>query len=73
MLVITGCATPATYTSNSDLFVVADQTQTLIQGLVGPNNVSGGIITGQNYYMTANTVVQDPWYGYDLLRNLWQH
>lgn len=66
---LTGCAT---YTQPmNDPFVVANQTQTLIQGLVGPNNISGGIITGQNYYRNAVTVTQNPWYGYDLLRGLW--
>jgi len=66
----TGCAT---YTSNSDLFVTADQTQTLIQAFAGPNKVSGGIIKGQNYYRNINSTIQNPWNGFFTLRNLWLH
>lgn len=69
-LVLTGCAT---YTSNPGLFVAADQTQTLIQAFAGPNNVSGGIISGQNYYRNVNATIQNPWNGFFPLRNLWLH
>lgn len=67
---LTGCAT---YTTNSSPFVVADQTQTLIQAAAGPNPVSGGIITGQNYYREANAIIQNPWNGFFIARNLWLH
>lgn len=65
---LTGCAT---YTSNPGLFVAASQTQTLIQAAAGPNPVSGGIITGQNYYREADAIIQNPWNGFFIARNLW--
>jgi hypothetical protein len=64
----TGCAT---YTSNSDLFVTAGQTQTLVQAFAGPNSVSGGIIQGQNYYRDVDATINNPWNGFFTLRNLW--
>jgi hypothetical protein len=46
----------------------ASKANSLIGGLVGPNPVSGDILTFQGYNRTANTAVQDPWYAYSLLR-----
>jgi|688.fasta_scaffold1000040_2 hypothetical protein len=69
-LFMAGCAT---YTSNPGAFVVADQTQTLVQAFAGPNQVSGGIITGQNYYRNIDSTIQNPWNGFFSLRNLWLH
>lgn len=63
-LLLTGCA-------SSDLFVQANQTQTLIQTFAGPNKVSGGIISGQNYYRDIDATINNPWNGFYQLRNLW--
>ena len=46
----------------------ASNANSLIGGLVGPNSVSGDILTSQGYNRTANAAVQDPWYAYSLLR-----
>ena len=46
----------------------ASEANSLISGLVGPNPVSGDILTFQGYNRTANAAVQDPWYAYSLLR-----
>ena len=70
LLLLSGCAT---YSSNPDLFVAANQTQTLVQAFAGPNQLSGDIITGQNYYRNVNATIQNPWNGFFTLRNLWLH
>lgn len=67
-LALTGCAT---YTYNSDPFVVANQTSQITSGLFGPNNVTGNINTGMNYYRNSLDVINNPWNGVFILRNLW--
>jgi len=67
-LTLTGCAT---YTSSSDPFVMAGQSSTLIQAFAGSNQVSAGLIEGQNYYRNIDATIQNPWNRFFALRNLW--
>lgn len=55
----------------NDVFILADQANQLIGGIMGPNNVSGAILKGQNYYRTGLGVINNPWTGFFALRNLW--
>ena len=55
-------------TAASTANMEASKAISLIGGLVGPNPVSGDILTFQGYNRTANAAVQDPWYAYSLLR-----
>ena len=55
-------------TAASTANMEASKANSLIGGLVGPNPVSGDILTFQGYNRTANAAVQDPWYAYSLLR-----
>jgi hypothetical protein len=55
----------------NDTLVFADQVNQLIGGVMGPNNVSGAILTGQNYTRNGLAVLNNPWIGVSMLRNLW--
>ena len=55
-------------TAASTANMEASKANSLIGGLVGPNPVSGDILTFQGDNRTANAAVQDPWYVYSLLR-----
>ncbi|MFM6131172.1 MAG: hypothetical protein ACKPBV_21025 [Sphaerospermopsis kisseleviana] len=57
-------------TAASTANMEASKANSLIGGLVGPNQVSGNLLAFQNYTRTLNGAVQDPWYGYSLLRSL---
>jgi hypothetical protein len=66
---LTGCAT---YTMPmDDPYVVASQTSQIVGGVVGPNTVSGGINNGLTYYQNIDGIIQNPWNGFFILRNLW--
>lgn len=54
-----------------DLFVFADQANQLIGGIMGPNEVSGAILQGQNWYRTGSAILNNPWIGVSALRNQW--
>jgi hypothetical protein len=61
-VVLTGCATPATYTQPmNNPFVVANQTAQLTQGIIGQNNFSSSVNNGLLYYLNSMSVLQNPW------------
>ncbi len=69
ILLTTGCAT---YTQPvNDTFVMFDETSQITGGLIGPNNVSGSITEGMNYYRNGLAILNNPWNGWFMLRNLW--
>lgn len=55
----------------NDPFILANQLNQLISGVMGPNNVSGAILTGQNYYRDGLAIANNPWIGMAMLRNQW--
>jgi hypothetical protein len=55
----------------NDPFTFVNQANQLISGVAGPNDVSGVILEGQNYYRNAVAVLENPWQGFFALRNLW--
>jgi hypothetical protein len=52
-----------------DPFIFSVQANTWLQGLAGPNKVSGAILEGQNYYRDAVGVWNNPWLAILFLRN----
>lgn len=55
-------------TVSSTANMEASKANSLVGGLVGPNSVSGSLLTFQDYSRTANAAIQDPWYAYSLSR-----
>jgi hypothetical protein len=55
----------------NDPFILADQVNQVIGGVMGPNNVSGAILQGQNWYRTGAALINNPWFGITALRNQW--
>lgn len=53
--------------------ITASQTNQLVSGLAGPNQVSAGLLEFQNYNRNINAILQNPWNGIIPLRNLWLH
>lgn len=51
--------------------IQTSQLNQLISGLFGPNNVSAGLLSYQNYNREVNAVSQNPWLGFFQLRNAW--
>jgi hypothetical protein len=51
--------------------IQASQLNQLVSGIAGPNKVSSGLLTYQNYNREINAVSQNPWLGFFQLRNLW--
>jgi len=52
-----------------DPFIFSVQANTWLQGLAGPNKVSGAIFEGQNYYRDAVAGWNNPWLAILSLRN----
>jgi hypothetical protein len=65
VLLLPGC------TTLSDTQIMASQTNQLVSGIAGPNNVSAGLLEFQNYNRNINATIQNPWDGFFVLRNLW--
>jgi hypothetical protein len=55
----------------NDPYVAASQTSQIVGGIAGPNSVSGGINNGLTYYRNIAGVINNPWDGIFILRNLW--
>ena len=53
----------------SDPFIFSVQANTWLQGLAGPDKVSGAILEGQNYYRDAVAAWNNPWLAILSLRN----
>lgn len=51
--------------------IQASQLNQLVSGIMGPNQVSGALLTFQNYNRNVNAVSQNPWNGFFMLRNAW--
>lgn len=51
--------------------IQASQMNQLVSGVFGPNQVSGALLTYQNYNRQVNAVSQNPWLGFFMLRNNW--
>jgi hypothetical protein len=66
LLLLPGCTT-----TMSDTQIMASQTNQLVSGIAGPNNVSAGLLEFQNYNRNINATLQNPWDGIFTLRNLW--
>jgi hypothetical protein len=49
----------------------ADMGNQILTGVIGPNNVSEGLLEFQNYNRDTSAVLQNPWIGISMLRNLW--
>lgn len=54
-----------------DPLVSSSQANSLIQAVAGPNQVSGAVLTGQNYYREALGTWNNPWQAFFDLRNNW--
>lgn len=54
-----------------DPFIFASQANSLIQAVAGPNQTSGAILEGQNYYREAVGTWNNPWQALFALRNNW--
>jgi len=54
-----------------DPLVFSSQANSLIQGIAGPNQASGAILEGQNYYREALGTWSNPWLALFALRNDW--
>lgn len=85
-LLFLGCSGCATYVDNDQYLppiqsnlqqplaesqIQASQINQLLSGLIGPNQVSNGLLEYQNYNREINAVSQNPWLGFFQLRNLW--
>jgi hypothetical protein len=66
LLLLPGCSTQLSETQ-----LQASQTNQLVSGIVGPNQVSAGLLEFQNYNRNINAITQNPWLGFFELRNLW--
>lgn len=51
--------------------IQASQMNQLVSGVFGSNEVSGGLLTYQNYNREVNAIAQNPWLGFFMLRNNW--
>jgi len=54
-----------------DPLVFSSQANSLIQAVAGPNQTSGAILEGQNYYREAVGAWNNPWQAVFALRNNW--
>lgn len=54
-----------------DPLIFSSQANSLIQAVAGPNQTSGAILTGQNYYREALGTWNNPWQALFALRNNW--
>jgi hypothetical protein len=54
-----------------DPLVFSSQANSLIQAVAGPNQTSGAILEGQNYYREAVGTWNNPWQALFALRNNW--
>lgn len=55
----------------NDPQILISQINQLIGGVMGPNKVSGSLLTSQNYYRETQAVINNPWIGVSTLRNNW--
>jgi hypothetical protein len=53
--------------------IAADQTNQLVSGIAGPNQVSAGLLEFQNYNRNLNASMQNPWLAFFEVRDLWVH
>jgi hypothetical protein len=54
-----------------DPFIFSSQANSLIQAVAGPNQTSGAILAGQNYYREALGAWSNPWQALLAGRNSW--
>jgi hypothetical protein len=52
-----------------DPFIAASQANQVLQGVMGPNNVSAKILDGMNYYRTGAAVLNNPWLLLSMIKN----
>jgi hypothetical protein len=50
-------------------FIAASQVNQVLQGVMGPNNVSAKILDGMNYYRTGAAVLNNPWLLLSMIKN----
>lgn len=50
-------------------FIVASQVDQVLQGVMGPNNVSAKIQDGMGYYRTGAAVLNNPWLLLSMIKN----
>jgi hypothetical protein len=65
LLLLPGC------TTLSESQIMASQTNQLVSGVAGPNQVSANLLQFQNYNRNINATLQNPWNEFFTLRNLW--
>jgi len=83
IILLTGCAysdgylppirttVPTVQQTIAESQIQTSQLNQLISGIFGPNNVSAGLLSYQNYNREVNAVSQNPWLGFFQLRNAW--